>query len=509
MARKIDSRIKVTGTLIAQSPIHVGGINDNPEVDLTIAVNGQGHYYIPGTSLAGAFRNWMQMYTGSEHFINGLWGFQEKKGGNNGHASFILIEDAIVQGAVLEIRDGVGINRFSGTAAEQAKYDRAILTRGSKINLDITFEVTSKASADWSKYQKLFFQLIDALQHGEIRLGAAKTRGLGKVKLLNAKVIEQDLLTHSGIIQALQNQGNVLNLSQLTNQITISSANPILDIVINWTPQSPLMVKAEGDGIAVDILPLVSAVDSSVTFVLPGSSVKGTLRSQAERIIRTVRNLTIPNDSNNGQTFIQQVEVALVKDIFGTAAKNEGENQFGKIGSLSVDDCYANIPISVNDWENIKSATNETNLIQVLNRANLTNTQQVFHVAVDRWTGGAAEGFLYTTLEPMGISWQPLRLSLNLGRLESNSLPALALLLLVLRDLSQRKIPLGYATNRGMGAIKVDSISIQGRNLDEALSAFLPATLNNGNIATLHRKFLDQLNKAWQQWIELPTTNNG
>lgn len=50
MARVIEKRIKVSGTLVAKSPIHVGGINNNPEVDLALSVNGQGDYYIPGTS---------------------------------------------------------------------------------------------------------------------------------------------------------------------------------------------------------------------------------------------------------------------------------------------------------------------------------------------------------------------------------------------------------------------------------------------------------------------------
>ena len=30
-------------------------------------------------------------------------------------------------------------------------------------------------------------------------------------------------------------------------------------------------------------------------------------------------------------------------------------------------------------------------------------------MTVDRWTGGAAESFLYTVLEPHGVAWEPLR----------------------------------------------------------------------------------------------------
>jgi RAMP superfamily len=130
MARRIRSRLKINGILITQSPIHVGGMDGNPQVDLALASNGQGQYYIPGTSLAGAFRAWMEMSSNdkNDNKLKNLWGFQEENG-RSGHASFVLIEDATIQGRVAEIRDGVGINRMWGTAAEQVKYDRAILPK--------------------------------------------------------------------------------------------------------------------------------------------------------------------------------------------------------------------------------------------------------------------------------------------------------------------------------------------------------------------------------------------
>ncbi|PSB61286.1 hypothetical protein C7B61_16160, partial [filamentous cyanobacterium CCP1] len=95
MARKIRSRIHFSGTLEAESPVHVGGMNDDPRVDLTLAVNGQGNYYIPGTSLAGALRAWMARQ--DEDITDHLWGALKERG-DGGHASFILIEDAPVQG---------------------------------------------------------------------------------------------------------------------------------------------------------------------------------------------------------------------------------------------------------------------------------------------------------------------------------------------------------------------------------------------------------------------------
>ncbi|MEH2384080.1 MAG: RAMP superfamily CRISPR-associated protein [Nostoc sp.] len=490
MARKISSRIKVSGILIAQSPIHVGGVGGNPQIDLPLAINGQGQYYIPGTSLAGAFRSWI----GESQQGNKVWGSQEQED-SDGHASFILVEDAPIQGVNAEIRDGVGINREWGTAAEQVKYDRAILPKGSKIPLNITLEVPLE-SEKATEYKNSLALLVESLKNGEIRLGAAKTRGLGKVKLLNFSIHESKLSQRDGILKALQGNDDIVTNSFLQSKIT-PSQKPKLTFEINWQPQSPLMVKAEGNGIAVDILPLVSAVENSLTFVLPGSSIKGALRFQAERIIRTVCALSIKESSN----FMEQIEAPLVEYLFGTRAKANHETRKG-ISSLFIDDCYANKPITPSDWGNIEAATNEKNLREALDNANLQNVQQAFHVAVDRWTGGAADGMLYSNLDLMKINWQPIYLTLDINRLHENRLSAISLLLLCLRDLADGRIPLGYGTNRGMGSIKVNSIVIDGKNLPSDLTKFTNLTLLNGSLTGLDTEFLDTLNNDWKSWIQ-------
>lgn len=488
MARQIQSRLNVTGTLVAQSPIHVGGINDNPQVDLALAVNGQGQYYIPGTSLAGAFRGWMQRF---EHQnLETLWGFQEENG-RGGHASFVLVEDAAIQSAVAEIRDGVGINRIWGTAAEKVKYDRAILPRGTKIPLDITLDIDSKTS----NQKALLAQLLKALENGEICLGAAKTRGLGRVKLEGLNIQEHNLSERNGLLKMLQGNSTCLDLDNLLDNKLFQTSQITLEI--HWQPESSVMVKAEGDGIAVDILPLVSKFDNHLTFVLPGSSIKGALRTQAERIIRTVCCYTIKDTE---QDFMEQIDVLLVDDLFGVRAKANNNNKKG-LGSLFVDDCYADSRINHNDWGNIQSSKNNLDLRNTLDYANLKNTQQAFHVAIDRWTGGAADGFLYSNIEPIGVNWQPIRLQLDLSRIQENQLPRIALLFLVMRDLADSRIPLGYGVNRGMGSIKVTNIVINGRQLDDSLTELKSKKLPEGKLANLDTSLLNSLNQAWKEWI--------
>ncbi|WP_341530137.1 RAMP superfamily CRISPR-associated protein [Nostoc sp. UHCC 0302] len=492
MARRIACRIKVGGILIAQSPIHVGGHGGNPQIDLALAVNGEGQYYIPGTSLAGAFSSWIE----KDRQANSVWGYQQPKDAD-GHASFIIVEDALIQGVNTEIRDGVGINRELATASVKAKYDRAILPRGCKIPLNMTLDIPLKSEEEATDYKNTFSSLIKSLEYGEIRLGAAKTRGLGKVKLSNLNVRQVNLNERDGILKALRDNYEIVTKDFLeTYSISAQNQKCKLTFEIYWQPQSPLMVKAEGNGIAVDILPLVSAIENSLTFVLPGSSIKGALRFQAERIIRTVCPSIVKASSN----FMEQIELPLVDELFGTRAKANNSTHKG-IGSLFIDDCYANVPITPSAWEDIQAATDEKNLRDALNNANLQNIQQAFHVAVDRWTGGAADGMLYSNLDLMKISWKPISLILDITHLTKDNFSPISLLLLCLRDFVDGRIPLGYGTNRGMGSIRVNKITINGDNLPDKLTKFTHVTLLNGSLTDLDSELLKYLNNTWTTWI--------
>lgn len=136
MARKIETQYQITATLEAATPIHVGGIGDNTLVDLALALDGQGRYYLPGSSLAGALRSWTSDTMGLD-FSDRLFGLEKtstsgtNNGNDNSYASFIFIEDAVIEQPpgkkIEEIRDGVGIDRQWGTAADKIKFDRAIL----------------------------------------------------------------------------------------------------------------------------------------------------------------------------------------------------------------------------------------------------------------------------------------------------------------------------------------------------------------------------------------------
>ena len=161
-----------------------------------------------------------------------------------------------------------------------------------------------------------------------------------------------------------------------------------------------------------------------------------------------------------------------------SASKTVIEGPLPGLGALSVVDCYAAQLIPTELWHEVEIATDDQSVssserklwgaIKKISEASdykLTLTQS-HHVAIDRWTGGAAEGMLFSVLAPSKADWEPIRLSIDFERLPSNlRLPALTLVLLTLRDLMRKRIPLGFAANRGMGEIEVSRIHLQGEDL--------------------------------------------
>lgn len=547
MARHIHSRLKIIGDLMAETPLHVGGYGESFETDMALARNGKDEFYIPGTSLTGTLRSWFVKNFPND--VDSIWGYQS---GDKGHASFVLVEDLTLPEQVQsELRDGVGIDRIFGTAADKAKFDRTILPKGTKLNFEMTVEIQNDAD----KIKARFAHLLEALQSGKIRLGASKTRGLGKVKLQNIKMREDNLLGLD-ILNLLENKAEQekrfepfndfkTNLQNIPDGETESlyqkiepQNNSQIEITIKWQPKSALMVKAGYDGIGVDMLPLTSGSGKDqVSLCLPGSSIKGAFRSHAERIMRTLLEMKeekVKHEELSKKKFHEQInKIKLVDELFGAKKEKDGQAPYLGLGALSIDDCYAQkeFAMNSNDWASVETGkvyddksfyeggeqAEEVTLWQGLKKiegepdlqTDTKNFHISHHVAIDRWTGGASEGALYSVLQPTAkIGWQDIYLTLDLARLPADKkLKSLMLLLLVLRDFAENRLPLGFATNRGMGEVEVEKIEITGLyNILWETGKF--NFKDDENIMDEDEKLRAKIQKEWQEWISQNQTPN-
>jgi CRISPR/Cas system CSM-associated protein Csm3 (group 7 of RAMP superfamily) len=532
MARTVTGRVVVTGELVARTALHVGGMGEDVTSDMPLARDGAGRFVVPGTSLAGAFRAWCERaFPESPATVTAIWGSADE----DGAASRVCIEDIPVgdaESVPVDIRDGVGIDREWGTAAYAIKYDRAVLPRGTRLPLRLTIEHDEGSAESASE---MAAALVAALADGEICLGAARTRGLGRVRLEGGRVERFDLGSRDGTLALLRRlawearggrDATAAGRPAASTEIEprhAPHAPPRLSVEIHWHPVGPLMVKAGADGVAVDTLPLLAGCEGGLSTLLPGSSIKGVLRGQAERIIRTLLDLSLADSSRPLERFLVQLrDIPLVDVMFGAAGEStrggdddapssvgDGKGPLPGLGALSVEDCHGAGRVSRESWSRVLAAPieppkgrKESPLREALNEAGLHDWTAAFHVAVDRWTGGAADQLLFTVMEPHGVEWEPIRLDLDFSRLpEPDHRAAVMLLLLLVRDLADGRLPLGYGVNRGLGSIAVDTVRVSGRGLPADVAPLARIDLECGDIVHLPAGLRASLDDAWQSWL--------
>jgi CRISPR/Cas system CSM-associated protein Csm3 (group 7 of RAMP superfamily) len=265
------------------------------------------------------------------------------------------------------------------------------------------------------------------------------------------------------------------------------------------------MVKSGADGLAVDMLPLLSGHGDGTALVIPGSSLKGVLRSQAERIVRTVLDIDDRDRwprAAHRRFPAQLAEVPLVNELFGAPGRPEADGGPAGQGALFVEDTYSRRLEGLSGLNALAMEDDTPRLLRQLAAAGRGDWTVAHHVAIDRWTGGAAEAFLYSVLEPIGEAWEPLELSLDLRRMpEFQRHPAVTLLLLLLRDLVDRRLTLGFAGNRGMGEVEITRIELTGATGLAGLGD-APVELANGHLDALSPAVREELTGAWQRWLQ-------
>ncbi|WP_322759259.1 RAMP superfamily CRISPR-associated protein [Frankia sp. Cr2] len=554
--RPLRHRLRVRGWLEVCSPLHVGGLGHDPDVDLPVALDGKSRLYVPGTSLAGVYRHWMTGRRTDANALGELWGFTDN---TDGRASRVFVRDGLICAEPngdapfpmtrLDARTSVGIDRYTGAAAYGILFSRAVIPVGAfiRFELDVESGAADPADVGWRRDRARLAALLDALGRGDVLLGAATTRGLGRIRLApGVELEEHDLSNATGLIALLRGEPGRPGLDELRGEPDLDLRHR-LAVTIGWTPDAAVMVRADRAGVAVDTLPLTGADGAdTVRLVLPGSSVKGALRSHAERILRTLENRRAPRPVGDAiadaTAFRAQLDqLHLAKVLFGAAppatqsdvhrsvleipidpadgieelsdAHDERSaiaggpvgapgRQFAYgVGAVAVADCRSAQPLAADAWRKIAT---EPDLGAMLTDSgkpeqdgqsyrqwlSAHGLDQADHVAIDRWTGGAADKLLFTVLEPWNVQWEPIQLSVDIARLGDEAHPSLALLMLVLRDLRDRRLPIGQGTTRGFGDITA-SVTIATPDGTSDLSDYLASPTGR------------QLRDAWEAlWKE-------
>lgn len=424
-------------------------------------------------------------------------------------------------------RHGVGIDRTTGAASDGALYEHEFLPRGTAFAIRITAEgrdgeqkncterkgnkqlegIPGPASS--ATVEKLLEFIVDVLKSDTFSLGGRTGSGQGKIQVIEPKLRRFSGTTDTGTLTAPADVLNALiGEDEEGTPIPLELGGWSLEkparIKITWwsptgifvaedeklTKQRKAAQEAENKkkGIEEEVHEVVyplrdpSEEWENAQLLIPGTSIRGALRSRASRIARTVlaaRRELEPFASHDLHDQIA-TEPNLVRYMFGCTEYR---------GAIAVHDCLSK-----------KTGT----------------CVEVTHNAIDRWTGGVIDGGLFTEAVYLGTEWEPITIDIDLRQLLSNieaekgeakgkpkeagtketqqdvqresqqrehvyapyARAAYVLLGLVLAELSAGTLPLGSRSTRGLGQVIVSSIDVRRCTRDGVV---IPAkTLSGG-----------------------------
>lgn len=367
----------------AETPLFVGSGQSTLLKDALVQKDANGFPMIPGTSLAGVLRHGFSKTPESEKLTK-LFG--DSKGGDAGTGSLLKISPALMmldeqqvsEGLILDERwdslkeqfDNLPVRQHvrmtdKGVAEKNGLFDNEVIFKGTRFVFEL--ELTDYGS----EFKKEWKALLSVVDSPDFRIGAGSRNGYGSLKVLKTQRLIFDLRTQ---------MNEYLKLSPSFNDIAWSKIDSSTDkkeesndskthFKLQLTPD-PFFIFGSGYGDEdVDNTPVEEEVvvytpdgiEFQKQILVPGSSVKGAIshrvafhyNKEMERWAGTEK-AKLPNEA--------------VVGLFGIAGKGEKEPKAGKV---FINDIF-------------------------LEQKSVKNNKIFNHVAIDRFTGGALDGALFS-----------------------------------------------------------------------------------------------------------------
>lgn len=475
--RQILPLWRIRGVFELTTPLHLGTGHDDPDVqqDFSVAAIARDFDdmpYIPASSLKGALRALAERYLGHEaDIVHTLFGRRVKDSGDTKPADVEFCDAHLVRIMGLDGKSGYYLpnssglpdyeptrartllphavrDRDYGTAHEGLLFYEQVVPPCTQFRFECTAQRLNRAQVQ---------TLLDILQtagadDSPLRLGGGKAANQGQVywKLGSDGVqILQDLSDFWEEVQSANGQPLCLwDFSKNPEPPLIPSVLPqpadqqlvLDDLALNF--HTPFLVyrrnpKKDDEELSDELRKKepkgIPRKNHEGVGVLPSSSLHGALRSQAERILRTVRLPVIP--------------AYKLKAVH----KMKKENGINGVENLDL----AALLFGAPGWRSLLTCSDF--VVQPVAHP-LKSTLKLHHTAIDRLTGGGKKGALFS-IEAYDCPTLKGDLRLDMNRLNKlrevdvnkpNQL--LGLLAHVLRDLDEGDIPLGYAAAKGYGA---------------------------------------------------------
>lgn len=478
-----ENRWRIEGVLTTASPLHIGDGtitqrddlvekdadgNEKRKIDISaVATDYSGHPYIPGKTIKGNLRSWIYANVTrgnvSLDIFNAVFGSEDADDENavGGKAEF---QDAFAVGPFPQespvpywkperltgVHTSVAIDRRTRTAMPKKLFYKEFVPP------EITFAVT--ITGQDLKHEELYLLLaaLDGFNsHADpVALGSDTGDGQGHFtwELRDiSRITKKDVSTwlekedkgvgYAALIPLSKTELNEITTAAVQAYPLASAPSVTLSFAIHFDGpflvNDPSQTKKEKGSIESESLPdHAPLLDYKGRVALPPSSLRGAVRSQAERIVRTLSPGAACHSVETQRACKPIYDARDVDKLCLTC------QVFGAAGWRT--------PVEFHD-------------IWLVEDSNAVPFHQEF-LAIDRFTGGGAKSLKFNA----AAFYRPIitgKMNVDLERVGPWSLGLLAL---TLRDMIEGDVPLGFGAAKGYGDCKLRITGLQVHSTNDS-----------------------------------------
>lgn len=412
----ILGKLIIRGRLLLKSPLLMGAgtTEENNQTDIQILKDKKGRPFIPGTSLTGVIRQYVEEENSRVAAL--LFGTSRDFDNAYDHElqSSVTIYDVKLSNADIVHRDSVNIDSLTGTTVDTGKFDYEVVEEGAHGTFAAEILFRGIHEPEEAAIRQSLNRLGNYLSQG-FNIGGRTSVGFGQTVISDIEVRMYDFRkaddTASWFLDTPSAKTFIFKPNQKAN------VYPEKDFIIkaNFALSGSMLVRDSREEVLAlsddeSNLKTVMMQDSDGNWLLPGTSIKGVLRHRAEFILRTL-----------GITSIVKLD-----DFMGP------------------------------DPDKLRNHVSEKKRSRFkVNEAKLTNNVHYYpqaRVRIDRFTGGNIDGSLFTE----GPIWQKDKKETALSmewEIRNAEQWEIGLAILLLKDVWLGKVAFGGEKNIGRGTL--------------------------------------------------------
>ena len=278
----LERRVKLKGMVEMATTLHVGagrGMGTTGS-DMPIMLDILGRPYIPGSSFKGALRAQVEAIARAVEEEHGdrdtLWScnvvgedycvVSDEKNWDRKlaeilrkacpicrifgapylasrlYVSDLMVVDETWDSLMLQVRDGVAIDRESLTAATRKKFDLEIVPPGVRFELELIVENPSDGEIG------LLLWALDFFDQGYARLGGAVSRGSGRVRIILSKMEDRSIAQLFAALESASadsSSAEVMEPSEEERPETLPASNRLQEYLQRYLPALQRWIRGE------------------------------------------------------------------------------------------------------------------------------------------------------------------------------------------------------------------------------------------------------------------------